>query len=124
MKLHRDLKITQKSAWHLAHRLRKSWQSGSDLFGGPVEVDETFIGGKEKNRRADKKLHAGRGGVDKAIVVGIKDRETNKISAKLVEDTTMETLRDDIGSFDHNENRVEPVGNNPFAAKVLPMCPE
>ena len=42
MKLHRDLKITQKSAWHLAHRIREAWNSGDlEQFVGPVEVDET-----------------------------------------------------------------------------------
>ena len=41
MKLHRDLDITQKSAWHLAHRIRETWERGEGLFGGPVEVDET-----------------------------------------------------------------------------------
>ncbi len=41
MKLHRDLGISQKSAWHLAHRLRKSLEVAGKLFEGPVEVDET-----------------------------------------------------------------------------------
>ena len=94
MKLHRDLEITQKSAWHLAHRIRETWKDGKDVFSGPVEVDETYIGGKEKNKHHDKKLKAGRGGVGKSVVVGIKDRETNKINAKLVDDTTQETLHD------------------------------
>ena len=39
MKLHRDLDITQKSAWHLAHRIRETWDRGEGLFGGPIEVD-------------------------------------------------------------------------------------
>ena len=49
MKLHRDLDITQKSAWHLAHRIRETWDTATDggRFEGPVEVDETFVGGKE-----------------------------------------------------------------------------
>ena len=76
MKLHRDLGITQKTAWHLAHRIREVVERPRLAFAGPVEVDETFIGGKEKNKHAHKKLRAGRGAVGKAIVVGAKDRET------------------------------------------------
>ena len=80
MKLHRDLKITQKSAWHLAHRLREAFSNGGSMFSGPVEADETFIGGKRKEL-------TGRGAVGKAAVVGVKDRETNRVAARHVEST-------------------------------------
>ena len=51
MKLHRDLKVTQKTAWFMQHRLREVWTGKSEgRFVGPVEVDETFIGGKEKKQ--------------------------------------------------------------------------
>ena len=55
MKLHRDLEITQKSAWHLSHRLRKAFENGNPLFTGPVEADETYIGGKRKNMPKSKR---------------------------------------------------------------------
>ena len=93
MKLHRDLGITQKSAWHLAHRIRETWQDNQYEFVGPVEVDETYIGGKEKNKHSNKKLKAGRGPVGKVPVVGIKDRETNTIHTVVVDSTDKATLQ-------------------------------
>ena len=74
MKLHRDLGISQSSAWYMAHRIRGMWNAQAEKFSGPVEVDETYIGGKERNKHEDKKLNAGRGPVGKTAVVGMKDR--------------------------------------------------
>ena len=93
MKLHRDLGITQKSAWFLAHRIREAWADNKTQFSGPVEVDETFFGGKEANKHGNKKLKAGRGTVGKTAVVGAQDRATGKVSGTVVSDTKTETLQ-------------------------------
>ena len=99
MKLHRDLGVTQKTAWYLGHRIRKTWEQDEQQFLGPVEVDETYIGGKERNKHAAKKLKAGRGPVGKSAIVGAKDRETNQIIAKPVVFTDKPSLHAFIGQY-------------------------
>ena len=47
MKLHRDINVTQKTAWFMLQRIRKAWESDDSLFPGPVEIDETYMGGKD-----------------------------------------------------------------------------
>ncbi len=93
MKLHRDLAVTQKAAWHLAHRIRETWNDATAMMAGPVEADETYIGGKKGNKHASKKLRAGRGAVGKTAVAGLKDRPTNQVKAKVVDHTNAATLQ-------------------------------
>ena len=96
MKLHRDLNITQRSAWFLAHRLRKTWaDDGAPFpFAGPVEVDETFVGGKAKSMHAsDRALVGPDGRGNKVAVAGVRDRETGKVRAAVVPDTNAGTLQ-------------------------------
>lgn len=97
MKLHRDLDITQKSAWHLAHRIRETWKDNQgEEFAGPTEVDETYIGGKEKSKHKSKRRNV-RGPSGKATVMGIKDREANKVVARHVPNLTKEEIQGFIG---------------------------
>ncbi|KKZ10270.1 MAG: hypothetical protein TQ37_09005 [Candidatus Synechococcus spongiarum 15L] len=85
MKLHRDLGIKQDTAWHLQHRIQTAFiQEIANEFAGPVEVDESYFGGLEKNKHASKKANLGRGPVDKTAVVGMKDRESNQVTAKVI----------------------------------------
>ena len=95
----RDLKVTQKSAWFMLHRIRLALREGNfekigGTEGGPVEMDETFIGGKVKNmhkRKKPVKASKGRGIAGKAIVVGMLERK-GRVCAEVVMDRTQAIL--------------------------------
>ncbi len=88
----RELGITQKSAWFLAQRIRETWMTASNGDMGPViEIDETYIGGKEKNKHKHKKLNAGRGAVGKQAVMGVLERG-GRIVAQPIASTDRATL--------------------------------
>ena len=78
--IHRAIKVTQKTAWFMDHRIRLAMQTGSfEKVSGEFEVDESFIGGLARNMHKNKKAKiTGTGGAAKAIVMGLLDRKTKK----------------------------------------------
>ena len=96
MKLHRDLRVTQKTAWFMLHRIRETWGGGPlASFTGPVEVDEAYFGGLRKNMSNARRKElegTGRGPVGKVAVVAAKDRASNRVAARVIQYTDRETL--------------------------------
>ncbi len=102
MKLHRDLDVTQTTAWFMLQRVRAAFAPLlAAAFEGPVEADETYVGGLEKNKHEHRKQKAGRGPVGKTAVAGLKDRASGQIRAEVVESTDAATLQQFV--YDNTE---------------------
>ena len=117
MKLRRDLGVRQATAWFMLHRIREAFADVSGGFTGPVEVDETYVGGLERNKHEGDRLHEGRGPVGKTAVVGAKDRETNRVVAKVITDTDRETLVGFVEDVADDDAMVYTDGNSAYRGR-------
>ncbi len=95
----KDIKVTQKTAWFMLHRVRLALQDdfNGGKLGGDVEVDETFIGGKARNMHLSKRQRriTGTGGKDKTLVMGMLERG-GEIRTKVVANRKREVLQAEV----------------------------
>ena len=89
IRLSKQLNVSQTTAWFMAHRIRKAWEDNNPTpFEGPVEVDETYVGGSRRNQHRANRLPVSEARTSKTVIIGMKDRATGKVAAQVVPEPT------------------------------------
>jgi hypothetical protein len=137
--IHRSVGVTQKTAWFMLHRIREAMKNEAPAKlgsndGGEVEVDEAYVGAKVKNMHRSRKLkiqnelskiaawkqttrYAG-----KTAIMGMFDRTSREVRAKVVPNTRRETLQTEILNGIHHGSRIysdEAVAYDTLKAKYV-----
>jgi transposase-like protein len=135
--LARNIGVTQKTAWFMTHRLREAaaTKSFNKPLAGEIEIDETFVGGKERNKHEWQRQHAGTGGVGKTAVFGMLERggelramkvddlRARTVQGKVVENVTAgaNIMSDEFPELHRARRPVPPPHGQSFDRRV---CPE
>jgi transposase-like protein len=99
--IHRSIKVTQKTAWFMMHRIRVAMQTGSFVkskLTGTVEVDESYIGGKARNMHAHVKREKIKGTLNKGLtpVQGLLERSSKDRASRVVMEVVDGTKRPEL----------------------------
>lgn len=105
--LAKDIRVTQKTAWFINHRVREAYKPEAAKFTNPVEVDEVYIGGLEKNKHKDKRTKGtqGRNAKTKKPILGVIERG-GKVYAVPVDDNKIKTIKPIISDRVEQGNKV------------------